>query len=149
VIFDKSPFTPPEEWVRPYHPLITINYPESKVEFVAYELPKSEQERPAMNEAWQREMVRLWEAQPPSKPVFQQAMRWREERRQIYSSGDKKMRAIRKRLMQKAAEQQATANQGSESTVTEEPRAGIKTNAAREERTQKEEYVFHIVAPLP
>lgn len=39
--------------------------PETKIEFVAQHLPKSEYGKPAMNEAWQREMSRVWEARPP------------------------------------------------------------------------------------
>jgi hypothetical protein len=78
IMFDKSPFPPSEDWVQPFCLSTRNDYPETKLEFVAHALPKSEEERPAMNKAWQREMVRVWEAQPPSKPEFLMAMRWKE-----------------------------------------------------------------------
>jgi hypothetical protein len=61
LVFDKSPYPPEEDWVQPAHPRMRGSDPETKVEFVTQLLPESEYDKPAMNEAWQREMVRVWE----------------------------------------------------------------------------------------
>jgi hypothetical protein len=130
VVFDKSPFPPPEEYARPYHPQVTNNYPETKVEFVAYKLLDSGEEPPAMNEAWQREMVRVWEAQPLSKPIFQQEM-WRKEYQRRSDS--------RERRRKEAAERKARVKESKGSAATEEVREEIKSEPAIEGRGQKEE----------
>jgi hypothetical protein len=142
IIFDKSPFPPPEDWVQPFCLSTRDDYPETKVEFVAHKLPKSDEERPAMNQAWQREMVRVWEAQPPSKPAFQMAMRWKEsQRRKTESAGERNLRISREilagSLVRRAAEDQAMMEEDRRLVVAEEAREAIRTEAARVERNKK------------
>jgi hypothetical protein len=64
LVFDKSPYPPEEEWVQPLQGRMRGmhgSHPEIMVEFVTQTLPESEFGKPAMNAAWQREMVRVWE----------------------------------------------------------------------------------------
>jgi hypothetical protein len=83
-----------------------------------------------MNEAWQREMVRVWEAQPLSKPIFQQEM-WRKEYQRRSDS--------RERRRKEAAERKARVEESKGSAATEEVREEIKSEPAIEGRGQKEE----------
>lgn len=61
LVFDRSPYPLEEDLVQPAHPRMRGSDPETLVEFVTQLLPASEYGKPAMNEAWQREMVHVWE----------------------------------------------------------------------------------------
>lgn len=128
LFFDKSPYPPIEDWVHPYHPRIGGSDPETKIEFVAQLLPKSEWGKPAMNQAWQREMVRVWESRPLSEPFVQMEMQSKES-------------ALRggERRLKRRAKIQAELEEARKQAEAHETDDLSKTEAAKSRKTDLEE----------